>query len=138
MRTFDTNVVVRLLLGDDPEQAALAARHWYEALRTGGIFLPTVVLVEVVWVLSRAAKLDHARILSELQRLTTMNDVTVESAAVVRRAIRLYAASSADFADCLVLEAARAAAALPVLTFDRRFARQLDTMLMAPDQADPQ
>lgn len=75
MRTFDTNVVARIVLGDDPQQAALAARQWLAGLRTGGIFLPVVVLMEVVWVLARTAKLSRERILSELQRLTDMEGV---------------------------------------------------------------
>ena len=32
MQTFDTNVVVRIILGDDPKQAAAAATHWRQAL----------------------------------------------------------------------------------------------------------
>jgi predicted nucleic-acid-binding protein len=130
VRTFDTNAVIRIVLGDDPQQTTLATQQWLEALRTGGIFLPIVVLVEVVWVLARSAKLSRERILSELQRLTDMEGVWVENAPVVRRAIQLFAKSSADFADCLVLESARAAGALPVHTFDRRFAHQKDVTLM--------
>lgn len=133
MRTFDTNVVVRILLGDDPQQAALADQQWREALQTGGIFLPAVVLVEVVWVLARSAKCSRERILSELQRLTTMEGVWVENALVVKRSIELYANSSADFADCLVLESARYADALPVYTFDQRFARYPNVVLISPE-----
>lgn len=135
MRTFDTNVVARIVLGDDPQQAALAARQWLAGLRTGGIFLPVVVLMEVVWVLARTAKLSRERILSELQRLTDMEGVWVENVPVVRRAIQLYANSSADFADCLVLESARSADALPVHTFDRRFARHAEVSLITPEAA---
>ncbi len=133
MRTFDTNVVVRIVLGDDTQQAALATEQWVEALRTGGIFLPIVVLVEVVWVLARTAKFSRERILSELQRLAGMEGVWVENAQVVRRAIASYASSSADFADCLILESARFANALPVQTFDRRFARHADVALITAE-----
>ena len=45
MQAFDTNVVVRILLGDDPQQTELAAQQWLEALQAGGIFLPAVVIV---------------------------------------------------------------------------------------------
>ena len=133
MRTFDTNVVVRIVLGDSAQQAALATGQWTEALRTGGIFLPMVVLVEVVWVLTRTAKFSRERILSELQRLTGMEGVWMENAHVVRRAIAAYASSSADFADCLILESARFADALPVHTFDRRFAHHADVSLITPE-----
>jgi predicted nucleic-acid-binding protein len=59
--------VVRLLLGDDPQQTAIAIEHWQKALQTSGVFLPQVVILETVWVLSRAAKLDKSRILSDLR-----------------------------------------------------------------------
>ena len=42
-----------------------------------------------------------------------------------------FESSVADFSDCLVLEAARDAGALPVLTFDERFAREPDVQLVA-------
>ena len=130
MQTFDTNVVVRILLGDDPQQAALAAKQWSVALRADGVFLPVVVLVETVWVLVRTAKLERERIVSELRRLTTMEGVCVDHASVVKLAIELYANSAADFADCLVLESARYNNALPVHTFDQRFARHMDVSLI--------
>jgi predicted nucleic-acid-binding protein len=58
VQAFDTNVLVRLVLGGDPAQAALAAHCWSDALRTGGVFLPVVVLVELVWVLAQVARPD--------------------------------------------------------------------------------
>lgn len=133
MRTFDTNAIIRIVLGDDPQQAALVSEQWAEALRTDGIFLPVVVLVEIVWVLAHSAKLSRERILSELYRVTNIEGIHVENAQVVRQAIQLFENSSADFADCLVLESARTADALPVHTFDRRFARQSDVILITPE-----
>jgi predicted nucleic acid-binding protein len=53
MVTFDTNVVVRLLVEDDPQQSALALDAWREALPQG-VFLPKLVLVEAVWVMREA------------------------------------------------------------------------------------
>ena len=51
MRTLDTNVVVRLLIGDDPQQTPIAERAFLEAIASGGVYLPDVVLAEVAWVL---------------------------------------------------------------------------------------
>ncbi len=132
VRTFDTNVVVRLVLNDDPPQAQAAVREWTEALRTGGIFLPAVVLIEVAWVLAQGAKFSRERILLELRRLTGIPGVSVEQAALVRRALDAYAVSSADFSDCMILESARHAGALPVYSFDRRFARHSEVSLIEP------
>jgi predicted nucleic-acid-binding protein len=36
VRTLDTNVVVRLLIGDDPQQTSIAERAFLEAIAAGG------------------------------------------------------------------------------------------------------
>lgn len=130
MQTFDTNVVVRLLLGNDPHQTAMAIQQWQNALQDTGIYLPIVVILETVWVLARAAKLDKARIAPDLRQLIEIEGVTLENETVVRHAIEHYASSSADFGDCLVRESAKQANALPVVTFDRRFSRNADVLLI--------
>ena len=51
MIALDTNVLVRYLTWDDEEQASEAAN----AIETAdGLFVPTIVLCELVWVLKRA------------------------------------------------------------------------------------
>ena len=47
MRTLDTNVVVRILIGDDPVQTPLAEQAFLDAIAAGGAFIPDVVLAEV-------------------------------------------------------------------------------------------
>jgi predicted nucleic-acid-binding protein len=47
--------MVRLILGDDPQQAALAADIWRKSLAKGDIYLSQIVLIEVTWVLTASA-----------------------------------------------------------------------------------
>jgi len=49
--SHDTNVVVRLLIGDDPQQTPIAERAFLEAIDAGGVDLTDVVPGEVPWVL---------------------------------------------------------------------------------------
>ena len=58
MRTFDTNVVMRVLVEDAVVQCRLAESAWREGLARGGIFLPLTVLVEVGWVLRTVYRFD--------------------------------------------------------------------------------
>ncbi len=51
MRSFDTNVAVRLVIDDDPAQCARADRAFRRAVTEGGVFFSATVLVEVAWVL---------------------------------------------------------------------------------------
>jgi len=131
METFDTNVVLRIVYQDDPVQADRASSAWQAAVASGGIFLTTVVLVELTWVLRVAAKFDRAAIVAALVSLCDAEGVSVEEAHRVRRAIARFKVGAADFSDCLILETARDAAALPVSTFDERFAREPDVQLVA-------
>jgi predicted nucleic-acid-binding protein len=131
METFDTNVVLRIVYRDDPGQADRACSAWEEAVASGGIFLTTVVLVELAWVLRVAAKFERAAIAAALESLCDAQGVSVEEAQRVRRAIARFKVGAADFSDCLILEAARDAGALPVSTFDERFASEPDVQLVA-------
>jgi predicted nucleic-acid-binding protein len=46
MRAVDTNVVIRLVTGDDPAQMVLA-----ESFIANGAWVPFLVLAEAIWVL---------------------------------------------------------------------------------------
>ena len=52
------------------------------------------------------------------------------SACAVRRAIVAFEAGPADFSDYFIRESSREASALPVMTFDERFARGADVELV--------
>jgi len=131
VKSFDTNVVVRILVKDDPDQSSAAEAAWRQAVAEGGVFLPATVLVEVVWVLRAAYKLDRATIVGALRRVIDSEGATVEHEALVRRAIDSYDAGAADFSDYIIRESARGANALPVVTFDHLFAREPDVQILA-------
>ena len=59
---FDTNVLVRVLVGDDPAQTRKAERAFIEHARGDGVFVSLVVLAETAWVLSAAYEWDQATI----------------------------------------------------------------------------
>ncbi|MSP74067.1 MAG: hypothetical protein EXR76_18195 [Myxococcales bacterium] len=64
-----------------------------------------------------------AAITAALRRLVGSAGVTIEHDAIVRRANTAFEAGPADSSDDLIRESSREAGALPVLTFDERFAR---------------
>lgn len=130
MKSFDTNVVVRLLVEDDPSQCERADRAFREALAAGGVFLSAIVLVEVVWVLRVACKQDRATIATALRKLVDTAGVVVEHETIIRGAILEYETGPADFSDYVIRESSRERNALPVLTFDERFARGQDVELV--------
>ena len=113
MIAVDTNVLVRFLVEDDPEQTAIAASVVERAIETEEpLFVPQVVLCELVWVLSHAYKFTRTDILNVLQQLRRGSQITIEQAGEVRRAIESYAAGRGDFADYL-LQSVRLQAVAP-------------------------
>jgi predicted nucleic-acid-binding protein len=130
MTSFDTNVAVRLLVEDDPAQCDRAVRAFRRAVANGGVFFTATVLVEVAWVLRVACKQDRATIAAALRKLVDAEGVTIEHDGIVRRAIVAFEAGPADFSDYFIRESSREASALPVLTFDERFARGADVELV--------
>jgi predicted nucleic-acid-binding protein len=119
VRTLDTNVVVRLLIGDDPQQTPIAERAFLEAIATGGVYLPDVVLAEVAWVL-RGYDLDRQARYGLLERLVRTRGVVVDDIDAVIDALEHFRQGS-DLADQLILARAARAGALPVLSFDQHF-----------------
>lgn len=119
MRTLDTNVVVRLLIGDDPIQTPIAERAFLAAIAGSGVYIPDVVLAEVGWVL-RGYGLDRETRYALLERLVRTRGVVVDDIDAVIDALEQFRHGS-DLADQLILARAGRLQALPVLTFDARF-----------------
>ena len=133
METFDTNVIVRLLVEDDPRQSAVALRMWQVALEQSGVYLPKLVLTEAIWVLRVSYRFDRQAISGAVGALLRTDGLTIEDESLVLAALDAYAGGSADFSDYLILEDARRAGALPVHTFDLRFAREPGVQHIALD-----
>ncbi|MCU0529907.1 MAG: type II toxin-antitoxin system VapC family toxin [Cyanobium sp. Prado107] len=130
MLTLDTNVVVRLLIGDDPQQTPVAERAFLDAIAAGGVHLPDVVLAEVAWVL-RGYELDRSIRHGLLERLVRTRGVVVDDIDAVINALERFR-QGGDLADQLILARATSAGALPVLSFDRRFSAPEGVELLQP------
>ena len=127
---LDTNVVVRYIMQDDPKQSSLAATLIEKLTVDDPGFVPLVVVIELVWVLSSSFELARAQITSALEILLQTKEIQVERAEVVWRALRVYQGSSADFADCMVERSAAAAGCLRTMTFDRDAAKNCSMTLI--------
>jgi predicted nucleic-acid-binding protein len=119
MRAIDTNVLVQLIVRDDPEQARSA-----EAFVTSGAWVSHLVLAETMWVLDAVYERSAAQIASALDLLLNHKNLSLQDADVVGSALEQFKRRPAlGFSDCLNLEIARKAGHLPLGTFDKDLAR---------------
>lgn len=120
MIAVDTNVLVRLLTGDDPGQTKRAA----DLFRRENILIPKTVLLETEWVLRYSYQLSPPAILAAFQKLLGLPQVTLEDGPAIAEALTRYEAGM-DFADALHLASGRAAEAFA--TFDARLKKRAGT-----------
>ncbi|HXT15265.1 MAG TPA: type II toxin-antitoxin system VapC family toxin [Gemmatimonadaceae bacterium] len=120
MIALDTNVLVRLIVGDDEAQARAAERLAVRARREQtALFVADVVLCELVWVLRSRLSLPRREIADALDQLLATELIVVADTAVIERTLDDYRNGKGDFADYLIREQARSAGAKEVATFDR-------------------
>lgn len=116
---LDTNVLVRYIMQDDAKQAQLAGELIEKLTVDEPGFIPLVAVIELVWVLSSSFDLVRGQVVQALEALLQTKEIQVENAEVVWRALRLYRASAADFADCLIERSAAAAGCARTMSFDQ-------------------
>jgi len=117
MTAVDTNVLVRLLTGDDPKQGA-AARALFA---NEAIWIARTVLLETVWVLRSLYTFDEGEIRESLRKLLGLANVHVEDEAAIAAALALTE-HQIEFADALHLSSRPAG--VPFVSFDRAFVQR--------------
>jgi predicted nucleic-acid-binding protein len=122
--TLDTNVLVRLLVGDDSRQAAQAEAFAQSSAEADEpLFVPLTVTLELEWVLRSRYRFPKYAILTTLVNLLETREIEFQDEASVERALFFYRSGRADFAECLHLGCAITHDRLPLVTFDRQAAR---------------
>ena len=115
---LDTNVLVRYIMQDDAKQS-LKATKLMESLTGDELgFVSLVSVVELGWVLLSSYGLEREQLARALELLLRTKTVVVDRAEEVANALRVFKASSADFADCLIERTAASAGCGRTMTFD--------------------
>lgn len=115
MRAVDTNVLIRLVIRDNPAQVASA----YEFVEKG-VWVSVLALAETTWVLKTVYERGPAEIASTVDMLLNHKDLTLEDSDAIAAALASFRSRPVlSFSDYLLLELARKAGHLPLGTFDR-------------------
>lgn len=126
---WDTNVLVRLLVADDPAQTDQVRELAASLSPQRPARLTKIVLVETYWVLTRGYSVSREDTIRGLKGLLSVPDFAIEDEAQVSRALD-SALDGADLPDALLHEAALAAG-VDVVTFDKAAAKRFGWHLLA-------
>jgi len=121
MLAIDTNLVVRYLTGDHPEQSAIARL----VIDENSVFIATTVLLETEWVLRSVYGFSSPACVKALARFAGLPNVALEDPTRAARALA-WSAEGLDFADALHLAAAAACEAF--VSFDKRFIKAAEAI----------
>ena len=122
MQLIDTNVILRFILNDNTEMAKRAA----EVIASGAYTKPEVI-AEVVYVLKNVYSTPKDKIKIIIHGLSSI--IQIENSDCVGHAIDLFANTSLDFVDCLLV-AYHILNNETVFTFDKKLNRHLHTDIL--------
>ena len=130
MTGLDTNVIVRFLVQDDPEQSAAAGRLFdtFTAEQPG--FVSATVIVELVWVLQSCYESTRHDIHGVIENLLRSRELLVERAELIWQSLRLFTKGHADFADCVIERCGHAAGCDHTMTFNQNAAKSAGMKLL--------
>jgi predicted nucleic-acid-binding protein len=118
---LDTNIVLRILTGDDPVQVNVVKKLLVAHQQTAGVFfLNQVVLAECAWALKGAYKMSRQEIAQGMEGLLDTPAFAVEEPKVVASALKCFRESAADFSDCLIAAKNAATGCVHTATFDKK------------------
>jgi predicted nucleic acid-binding protein len=89
MLAIDTNVFVRFLTGDHPEQSASARRM----IESRDVFIGSTVLLDTEWILRSVYRYDAARVVAALGALAGLPTVTIEDSGLAAQALEAASTS---------------------------------------------
>ena len=119
---LDTNVLVRYLAKDDPNQTPVAVKLVRSFSEDEPGFLSLVVITELIWVLRMSYRYRNNEIANVVEMLLQSRELRVEQEELVADALRGFAGGSADFADYLIERTGHLAGCIHTFTFDKRAA----------------
>ena len=120
---LDTNIIIRLLTGDDKAKQEKAAR-FFEKIKSGKViaFIHDVIFAEIVFVLvsKKLYSLPKRKIQALLLPIVNLTNIKVNNKKKIKRALELFVRYDIDFEDALIVAYAETKK-IEIISFDRDF-----------------
>ncbi len=118
---IDTNVLIRYIVQDDPQQSQKATALLEKQITTTSPgFVGRMVLCEIVWVLRRAYGYDKDIIINILKQILMTRELTVENSDCAWQALSEFQKGDADFTDYFLGSTNKASGCEVTVTFDKK------------------
>jgi predicted nucleic-acid-binding protein len=127
---LDTNVLVRYLVQDDPEQSAAAGSLFDTFSAEDPGFVSATAVVELVWVLQSCYETSRHDIQAVMEDLLRTRELVIERADLIWQSLRIFTQGNADFADCIIERCGEAAGCDCTITFDEKAAKSAAMKLL--------
>ena len=121
MVILDTNAILRYILQDNPIMVAEVKTQ----LLSENCFIPVEVVAEIVYVLSKVYSVERDVIATTLTNIANVGNITVAQNNVVLHALQVYASTTLDFVDCLLIGYAKKDG-YAIFTFDKKLRKALE------------
>ena len=125
---LDANILLRVLLNDDPGHSAIARKFLDELDGNHRGYVGISAVLETFWVLRSRYKVPRDILYETLRELLTLENVDVEDAKPVAQALAMYAKGNMDFQDALLAERNLEAGCNSTFTFDQKAVRAIPSM----------
>lgn len=116
----DTNVLIRHLTGDPPDQAERATAF---LARADELLLPDLVVAEVVYVLESFYEVPAHEVARLVRSVIAFASIRTLDPALLLRSLEVYETHRIDFAEAYLVASAEAAGIPDVISFDRSIDR---------------
>jgi predicted nucleic acid-binding protein len=126
---LDTNVLIRHLTGDPPEQAARATRL---LARAEQLLLADLIVAEVVYVLESFYEVPRSRVAELVRAIIAFPAIGVADVPLMLRALEVYEVHRLDFADAYLVAIAETSGVDTVVSFDKVIERVPTVRRVAP------
>lgn len=126
---LDTNILVRHLTGDPPEQAARATKFLTAA---DELLLADLVVAEVVYVLESFYEVPRERVAELGRAIIVFPAIVVLDPAMLLRALEVYETDRLDFAEAYLVAQAERSGVGVVASFDKAIDRVASVRRLEP------
>jgi len=124
MKAIDTNILIRFLIGDDELQAKKVYTIFKKAeSEKKELFVPLLVILEMVWVLESVYDIPRAEILDSINDLLLMPIFKFDQLSALQQFSHSAQGNTYDLSDLLIAHSAKTNGCKTVITFDKKVSK---------------